>query len=416
MGIERSKELLVEQLPDAVRHGIGFCGAVFHTSPLGKTVDIPGGMDAGLPDISIVPDLATIAAVPWERGVATCIGDTADAAQSPRTLLAKVSRNLDHDVLIGPELEYFLCVPSAREGVPPGWEGLMPYSPEQGNVYVSGSKGDPDEHLTATIRNLRDFGLGVLGGNHEYFPGQFEINLAHSAAIDSADRAFRFKAAVKDIARREGRLATFMAKPFNQFGGSGFHLHICLVDEGGGNLGDDPEAPYGMAAVLRHAMAGVLEHAPALTALANPTVNSYKRFGRDSLAPRLVDWGLDNRSAMIRVPRARGAGTRIELRLPDASANPYLVYAGVLAAMRLGIKEAKEPPTPLRGYGYDASRARVLPTTLPAALDALEADSGLRAELDERLVASFVSFKRAEVARFQSWVTDWELAEYAYHI
>ncbi|AHH95456.1 type I glutamate--ammonia ligase [Kutzneria viridogrisea] len=409
MGTERSKELLLEELPAAVERGVAFCRAVYHTSPLGQTVEVPGGLDAGLPDITVLPDLDTLRPVPWEPGVASCLGDAPEAPESSRGLLARVLDTLGHQAVVGPELEYFLCEPDGRGG-------FTPYSPEPGNIYVSGSKGDPDGHLTATLRQLRDFGLGVLGGNHEYFPGQFEINLTHGPALSSADRAFRFKSAVKDLARRQGRLATFMAKPFTEHGASGFHLHVSLTDPAGRNLGDDPAAPHGLSRLLRHALAGVLRHAPALTALTNPTVNSYKRFGPDTLAPWLIDWGLDNRSAMVRVPPERGEGTRVEVRLPDASANPYLVYAGVLAAMRLGIEEATEPPAPLQGYGYDVSTTAVLPMTLTAALDELEADSALQSLLGKQFVTSYSTFKRAEVARYRQWVTDWEFREYAYHM
>ncbi|GAA3437440.1 glutamine synthetase family protein [Kutzneria kofuensis] len=411
MGTERSKELLVEQLPAAVERGVAFCRAVYHTSPLGDTVPVPGGLNAGLPDMEIIPDLDTLAMVPWEPGVATCIGDQRDGGESPRAVLGRVVAGLAESglrPLVGPELEYYLCVPAGT--------GFAPYSPEPGNIYVSGTRGDPDLHLIRTVRHLRDLGLGVLSGNHEYCPGQFEINLAHSGALDSADRAFRFKAAVKDLARREGKLATFMAKPFNEHGASGFHVHVSFVDAAGENLGADESAEYGMSPLLRHALAGVLRHAPALTALTNPTVNSYKRFGPDTLAPWLIDWGLDNRSAMVRVPPERGANTRVEVRLPDASANPYLVHAGVLAAMRLGIEDGLEPPAPLEGYGYDADRTAVLPMSLTAALDALDDDSALQAVLGKDFVSSFSVLKRAEVARFEQWVTDWEFREYAYHI
>jgi len=411
MGTERSKELLVEQLPAAVERGVAFCRAVYHTSPLGDTVPVPGGLDAGLPDMEIVPDLGTLVVVPWEQGVATCIGDQRGGGESPRAVLARVVAGLaesGHVPVVGPELEYYLCVPAGT--------GFTPYSPEPGNVYVSGTRGDPELHLIRTIRRLRDLGLGVLGGNHEYCPGQFEINLVHSGALDAADRAFRFKAAVKDLARRDGQLATFMAKPFNEHGASGFHVHVSLVDAAGENLGADTSGQHGMSPLLRHAMAGVLRHAPALTALTNPTINSYKRFGPDTLAPWLIDWGLDNRSAMVRIPPDRGAGTRIEVRLPDASANPYLVNAGVLAAMRLGIEDGLEPPEPLVGYGYDAGRTAVLPMSLTAALDALDTDSEMQSLLGKDFVTSFSVLKRAEIARFEQWVTDWEFREYAYHI
>ncbi|MFF3504684.1 glutamine synthetase family protein [Streptomyces sp. NPDC003247] len=420
IGTERARDVLLDHLPSACDHGLAFCRAVYHTSPQGDVVPVAGGLDAGLPDICVRPDLDTLTALPWEPGVAGCLGDVTDPAtglpapESPRDLLrAVIDRCTEHGLrpVVGPELEYFLC--DAAPDTPAGWRR---YSDAEGVVYTAGLRADGDNHLLRTLRLLRDLDIGVSSGNHEFDGSQFEINLTHSDALSAADRAFRFKAAVKELARKEGRLATFMAKPFNGAGGSGFHLHLSCVDDRGDNTFDDAAAPYGLSATARHAVAGVLAHAPALAALANPTVNSYKRFGPDTLAPWLIDWGLDNRSAMVRIPPERGSGSRLELRLGDASANPYLLIAGTLAAALLGVLAGEEPPAPLEGYGYDITKAAVLPTTLPAALDALEADTALTEVLGKDFTASYLSYKRDEVARFHRHVTDWEFTEYAYHL
>ena len=221
------------------------------------------------------------------------------------------------------------------------------------------------------------------------------------------------KSAVQEIARHEGMLATFMAKPFNDEGGSGFHLHLSLVDDTGTNVfGEGADlSPVGRAAI-----AGVLRHAPALAAVLNPTINSYKRFGPDTLAPWLIDWGYDNRSAMVRIPPERGAAARMEVRLGDATANPYLAMAALGAAVYLGIRDGLEPPAPLEGYGYDPESAPMLPQSLTEALDALEADTALCEVLGEYFVTSFLTYKRNEVERFSRHVTDWEFLEYAYHL
>ncbi|MFD7137205.1 glutamine synthetase family protein [Streptomyces sp. NPDC059894] len=420
IGTERARDVLLDHLPSACDHGLAFCRAVYHTSPQGDVVPVAGGLDAGLPDICVRPDLDTLTALPWEPGVAGCLGDVTDPAtglpapESPRDLLrAVIDRCTEHGLrpVVGPELEYFLC--DAAPDTPAGWRR---YSDAEGVVYTAGLRADGDNHLLRTLRLLRDLDIGVTSGNHEFDGSQFEINLTHSDALGAADRAFRFKAAVKELARKEGRLATFMAKPFNGAGGSGFHLHLSCVDDRGDNTFDDTAAPYGLSATARHAVAGVLAHAPALAALANPTVNSYKRFGPDTLAPWLIDWGLDNRSAMVRIPPERGSGARLELRLGDASANPYLLIAGTIAAALLGILAGEEPCAPLEGYGYDTTKAAVLPTTLPAALDALEADTALTEVLGKDFTASYLSYKRDEVARFHRHVTDWEFTEYAYHL
>lgn len=420
IGTERARDVLLDHLPSACEHGLAFCRAVYHTSPQGDVVAVPGGLDAGLPDITVRPDLDTLASLPWEPGVATCLGEVTDpatgnpAAESPRDLLRSVlSRCQEYGLrpVVGPELEYFLL--EADPGAATGWRRCPETS---GAVYTAGLRADPGNHLLRTLRRLRDLGLGVVTGNHEFDGGQYEINLRHSEALDAADRAFRFKAAVKELARQEGRLATFMAKPFSDAGGSGFHLHLSCENAEGRNAFDDPTAAHGLSATARHALAGLLAHAPALAALANPTVNSYKRFGPDTLAPWLIDWGLDNRSAMIRIPPERGAGARLELRLGDASAHPYLLIAATIAAALLGIQAGEEPPAPLEGYGYDTGRSAILPMSLPAALDALEADTALTDVLGKDFTSSFLTYKRDEIERFGRHVTDWEFTEYAYHL
>jgi glutamine synthetase len=420
IGTDRARDVLLDSLPTACEHGLTFCRAVYHTSPQGDVVPVPGGLDAGLPHIHVRPDLDTLVPLPWEPGVAACLGETVDPAtgapapESPRDLLRTVLARCAEQGLtpiVGPELEYFLC--DADPASPSGWKR---YSGAAGVVYTAGLRADPDNHLLRTLRHLRDLRIGATNGNHEFDGGQFEINLDHSEALSAADRSFRFKAAVKELARKEGRLATFMAKPFNDAGGSGFHLHLSCDDARGKNAFDDPSGAHGLSATARHAIAGILAHAPALAALANPTVNSYKRFGPDTLAPWLIDWGLDNRSAMLRVPPERGSGARLELRLGDASANPYLLIAGTIAAALLGVLAGEEPPAPLEGYGYDTTRSAVLPMNLSDALDALEADTALTEVLGKDFTTSYLGYKRNEVERFHRHVTDWEFTEYAYHL
>jgi glutamine synthetase len=417
IGVDRGRDVLLGQLPAAAGHGLAFCRAVYHTSPMGDVVPVQGGLEAGLPDITVRPDLATVTPLPWEPGAAWCLGDAvgpdgAPAAESPRAVAARVAglvARLGYTLVCGPELEFYLCEP-----VPGG--GWRRYGNDPGNVYVVGRKGDPQGVLLDMLRQLRDVGLQVTAANHEFSPGQFEINLGHSPLEDAADRSFRLKSAVQELARHRGLLATFMAKPFNDEGGSGFHVHASLAGPGGANVFGDPDGPDGLSAAGRHAVGGVLAHARALSALLNPTINSYKRFGPDTLAPWLIDWGLDNRSAMVRIPPERGPAARMEVRLGDATANPYLAMAAVGAAAYLGISGKVEPPAKLEGYGYDPARAGLLPLRLGDALDALEADRELTEALGEYFVTSFLAYKRNEIERFERFVTDWEFREYAYHL
>jgi glutamine synthetase len=420
IGTERSRDVLVRRLASTFDHGVAFCRTVYGTSPMGDVVEIEhDGLAAGLPDMLAVPDLTTLIDLPWEPGVAHVLADAVNpdgtvAAEGPRQVLRAIAdqfAELGLRPVVGPELEFFLL--NQDQASPSGWRR---YGEATGNVYVSGRKGDPEGVLLRMLRQLDRYGLEATAGNHEFCSGQFEINLWHSDALDAADRAFRFKSAVKELARYEGKLATFMAKPFNDEGGSGFHLHFSAVDGDGRNVFNDPSAPFGLSATARSAIAGILAHAPALAALANPTVNSYKRFGPDTLAPWLIDWGLDNRSAMVRVPPERGAAARLEVRLGDASANPYLAIAGLLGAAYLGISGGLTAPAPLEGYGYDTAKSPLLPQDLGTSLAALEADADLAKLLGERFVTAYHAYKANELMRFSRYVTDWEFREYAYHL
>src|SRR6266567_4199555 len=417
IGVDRGRDVLLDELSAATGHGLAFCRAVYHTSPVGDVVPVQGGLEAGLPDIVVRPDLATISPLPWEPHAAWCLGDASTpdgepAAESPRVVVRRVAEQitgLGYSLICGPELEFFVCQRDASGR----WQR---YANELGNVYVVGRKGDQQGLLLHMLRQLRDAGLHVTAANHEFSPGQFEINLGHSDLADAGDRSFRLKSAVQEIARQRGLLATFMAKPFNDEGGSGFHVHASINDESGTNIFGDPDAQDGISATGRHAIAGVLRHARALSALLNPTINSFKRFGPDTLAPWLIDWGLDNRSAMVRVPPERGPGARMEVRLGDATANPYLAMAAVGAAVCLGIADKTEPGDKLEGYGYDPDRAQILPMRLGDALDALEADRERAGVLGGYFVSSFLAYKRNEIERFERYVTDWEFREYAYHL
>ena len=426
-GTDRGRDVPVEELPHVMRHGLAFCRAIYHTTPLGDVTPVAGGLASGLPDIVVYPDLSTVALLPWEPGVAQCIGDAYESvrdqdgqlqlcADSPRSVLRRVVRlcqEVGLTAVVGPELEFFLLEKDEDPASVTGWRR---YGEAPGNVYVVGRRGDPANMLVTLLRQIRALGIDATAANHEFCSGQFEINLLHSEALDSADRAFRLRAAVKELARIDGLLATFMGKPFNDEGGSGFHLHVSLVDGDGANVMADAGSADGLSALAHQAIAGVLRHAPAIAALANPTVNAFKRLRPDSLAPFLIDWGLDNRSAMVRIPPERGDGARVEIRLGDASANAYLLTAAVLAAMYLGVKEGLTPPPALEGYGYDPAGAEQLPISFDAALTALGTDKVLGEVLGEQFVDAYLDFKLAEVDRFRTWVTDWEFREYAYHL
>jgi glutamine synthetase len=256
---------------------------------------------------------------------------------------------------------------------------------------------------------------------------QYEINIKHSHAVDAADRAFMLKAAVKEIAVREGMLATFMGRPFADQGGSGFHVHLSLNDSEGKNAFADEGGPDGLSPLAANFIAGVIEHAQGLQAILGPTINSYKRILPDSLAPTHANWGHDNRTAFCRVPNERGSRARVEVRTADGAACAHLMIAALLLAGLDGIERGLAPPDPVVGDAYrmdEAHAGSALPADLGAALDALEADTVLVERIGKSLVSTFVAMKRFEVERFTEAVgeldveavSQWEIEEYAAHL
>jgi glutamine synthetase len=332
---------------------------------------------------------------------------------APRSILKGVLegfQELNLVPIVGPELEFYLAKRTTD-----GWERIIN---KTGRPYTTGSQVDPDGTFLHMMRMVDQLNIGAFAGNHEFSPSQYEINLWHDEAISAADRTFLFKSAIQDIASQRGVLATFMGKPWNDEGGSGFHLHFSVTDPSGKNQMHN--GGRDLSEIAEQMIAGVIAHADAISALSNPTVNAFKRLGPDTLAPYRANWGWDNRSTMIRIPPERGSGTRIELRIGDGAANPYVVIAAVLAAALDGIKNKMVPPAPVHGWSYEDESAGILPMTLGAALDALEADSTLRSYLGATFIETFMTLKRDEVERYLASVksqetrdvTDWELEEY----
>ena len=256
---------------------------------------------------------------------------------------------------MGPELEFYLCEPDASAP-----QGYRRYVDNPSHVYTVGAVADPRGILRRMLHAAVELDLGAFAANHEFGRSQFEINLTHSDALDAADRAFMFKAMVKEMAAAEGLLATFIGKPWNDDEGSGFHLHFSLVDADGANLLADESGPDGLSELALQFLAGVLEHGQSLMAFLNPTTNAYRRITEMAQVPTLVSWGHDNRLCMVRVPRERGAATRLEVRVADGSANVYLATAAVLMAGLDGIERKLTPPAGPGGSDLRAARGREL--------------------------------------------------------
>jgi glutamine synthetase len=417
-GVARGKDVPIAEFDHVLEKGLRFCAAVMGTD-LRHTPVV--GRDEGYPDLIARPDVTTMTALPWEPGVASCManlepaeGGTAipDPRGSVRQAVEDL-RALGLDPIVGPELEFFLV---RRD--PAATHGIRRHVDQPSMVYTVGPQADPDDIVQGMTEVLAQVGLEVLAFNHEFMNSQYEINLRHTDALRAADRAFRLKAAVKDIAAQHGLVATFMGKPFNDQGGSGTHLHVSL-NRDGHNAFDAPGEEDGVSAELRAFTAGVLAHAAGLMALLNPTVNAYRRIQPDSLAPTHANWGWDNRTTFIRIPPERGRATRLEIRAADGAANPYLAIAAVLAAGAHGLREGLTPPPPVLGDAYRADHEVIgpaLPVSLDAALEALEVDAVLRRALGPEIVDTFLAVKRFEIERHRAWVSDWEIAEYLHHL
>jgi glutamine synthetase len=310
-----------------------------------------------------------------------------------------------HRAVAGHELEFFLL----RQGADGDYEQ---YAKQPGLVYTLSPSVDTEGVLREMEDSVRAMGLPYVGSNQEYFGSQWEINLRYDDALKAADDAHLFKLAVKEIASKHGLVATFMGKPVQELGTSGYHLHLSLWDESGANAFDDPDAPNGLSEVCRRFIAGQLEHARGMTAIMAPTINAYKRFLAMAFAPWNVTWGDDNRTVYARIPRERGKATRVENRAGDGTANAYLASAAALFAGIDGIDRELDPGEPVTGVSYELEDKPLMPFSLAEALDALEADDYFKEALGEQFVKAFVAMKRSEVNRFQSAVTDWELREY----
>src|SRR5919202_6376046 len=315
----------------------------------------------------------------------------------------------------GPELEFFLLRLGANDEV-----SLSPH--DEGGYF------DLSTDLAAQVRKemvnaLEALGITVETSHHEVASGQHEIDFQYDDALKTADNAVTFRYTLKAVARKFGLHATFMPKPFFGINGSGMHTHMSLSDPGSGrNLFADPNDEYGLSDLAKRFTAGLLTHARGMSAILAPLVNSYKRLVPGYEAPVYVSWARINRSALVRVPRTsagRPAATRVELRCPDPSCNPYLAFAVMLASGLDGIKRQLPLPAPVEEdlFHFDETAMAkhavgVLPGSLSEALDELERDDVVRAALGEHVFERFLEAKRQEWEEYRKQVTQWEVDRY----
>jgi glutamine synthetase len=414
-GAAKAKAVPVEHYDMVLGDGAGFAGFALWGFGMG-----PHG-----PDYMGVGDPATLGALPWMPGFGrvACDGyvNGKPYPYCSRVALKNQLQRLESrglTIYTGIEPEFMLLQRTASGGLAPfdNTDGLdKPCYDYKG---LSRASAILDELSTS----LRAVGIDVYQIDHEDGNGQFEINFTYADMLKTADNFVLFKMAASEIARKHGAIATFMPKPFSNRTGTGAHFHISMGDKKTPNLFYDAKDPRGLklSKMAYHFLGGILAHARALTAVCAPSINSYKRLvvGRAlsgaTWAPAYIAYGDNNRTACVRIP-----GGRIEMRLPDGSANPYLASAVILAAGLDGIDRKLEPGEPLNENLYEMSAAElkrrkigVLPQNLSEALDALEADSVVRAGLGAEPAAEFLSVKRMEWVEYSRHVSDWETSRY----
>src|SRR5512133_399098 len=393
-GISRSKTIPVIHMRDFAENGLNFL--------LGQLgFDVQAGVapgtgyleELGFPDSRIRPDLSTYRVLPWADKTARLLcepyyTDGRPAMAAPRAVARKllsVLEEMGYHLYSGFEYEFYLV---ERENYQPPVQGIQIFATLRNNF---------DEYLTHQIlRGMSAVGVDIITSNAEYGPGQMEINFAPSAGIKAADDAFTFKNGVKEIAQRNGYMASFMTKPYSDQSANGCHYHHSLVDiKTGRNAFASRDGS--LTDVCRWWLGGQIAHAVALCAFAAPTVNCSKRYKLYSFAPTNATWGIENRTTGFRMKNLGNQGAHIENRLPCGASNPYLVMASVLAAGLDGLKNKTEPPAETTGIAYGLTGVTDLPTRLEQSLDALEADTTLRAALDEEFIKLFVAVKRHEI-------------------
>jgi glutamine synthetase len=419
-GVARAKVIPARHFGHAIDHGVHFAIPTFALDLAGNPAPGTGvAEEIGYADMTAMPDLSTFTIIPWEKETAAVIGDLYYGDEllplAPRQILKEMVsevNELGYTPIIGSELEFYLLQQLDGE--------CRTYVDKPSMVYTWNETIDRQRVSCQISEAIECMGYEVTSFCHEFFPGQYEINLNHTDALRMADRTFFFKQAVKEIAWKNDLLATFMAKPRSDLGGSGFHLHMSLVDrEDGRNLFADPSQPAGLSKLAYQWIAGQLKHAQGTAAIFAPVINSYKRYVPGAFAPFRVLWGMDNRTCYIRIPPERGNGTRIENRMPDGLANPYLVFAAALAAGLDGIERNLDPGPPFAGDSYELSDPcdiPIVPQYLHEAIAELEKDKYMCFKMGPQFVQAFTAIKQLEIERFRAHVTDWEFNEYAFHL
>lgn len=411
LGVNKNVEIPASQFEKALDGDIMFDGS-----------SIEGFVRIEESDMLLKPDFDTFRLFPWgdpENRICRLICDINRPDGTPfdgdprtvlRQVIARASAN-GYTMNAGMEAEFFLFRPAA-DGKP------STTTHDVGGYFDLAPADLGEEARRAMVAVLEQMGFEVEAAHHEVAHGQHEIDFRYADALRTADNIATFRFVVKHVAQQFGLLASFMPKPIFGQNGSGMHTHQSLF-KGKENAFWDPKAEWELSKVGLHYIGGLLKHARGMCAITNPLVNSYKRLVPGFEAPVNVAWSMRNRSPLIRVPDRRGIGTRVELRMPDPAANPYLALAVMLAAGLDGVESAADWREPVNENIWEMSfrerrRLRIddLPHDLNEALDELEKDTVITAALGDHITRHFVEAKRQEWREYITQVSAWELDSY----
>jgi len=410
-GILKSFAITVEELEGALAEGMGFDGSSIH-----------GFARIDESDMVALPDPDTFQLLPWRprenNAVARMFCDIlrpegAPFEGDPRYILKrnlKRAAELGYTYYVGPELEFFYFRDSESTV-------LL----DQGGYFDMTPRDAAIEMRKDTVLDLEDMGIGVEYSHHEVAPSQHEIDMRYTDALTMADNVMTYRLVVKEVALRHGVYATFMPKPIFGINGSGMHVHQSLF-KGERNAFFDKDDDYHLSRIARSYIAGLLAHAPEITAVTNQWVNSYKRLVPGYEAPVYLSWARRNRSDLIRVPEyrpGREKATRIEYRSPDPACNPYLAFSVMLAAGLEGIEKGLEPPKPVEENVYEMTEQErekrgigALPASLLEAILLTEKSEVVRKALGEHVFEAFIQNKKIEWNQYRAQVTEYELKKY----
>ena len=373
-------------------------------------------------DMYLYPDFSTLEIFPWrpQQGkVARLICDVyrpngEPFEGDPRYVLRRAIREAEkmgYTFAVGPECEFFLFH-TDENGLP------TTLTHEKAGYFDLGPVDFGENARRDMVLTLEEMGFEIEASHHEVAPAQHEIDFKYDEALRTADNIMTFKLTVKSIAKRHGLHATFMPKPKYGVNGSGMHINMSLMKDGK-NIFHDSNGELGLSKEAYYFIGGIMKHMKGMTAITNPLVNSYKRLVPGYEAPVYIAWSAKNRSPLIRIPAARDEGTRIELRSPDSSANPYLALAVCLQAGLDGIRNQIMPPKSVDCNIFQMTeKERIesgieeIPGTLIEAVSEMEKDPFMREVLGDHVYEKYIAAKKQEWQDYRSQVTDWELNRY----